>query len=140
MIAITSTIVLDEGELKFSFIRSPGPGGQNVNKVATAVLMRFNVINTTSIPEGMRTRLIAMLGKKITQEGELIIKASSFRTQERNKQDAINRLVVILKQAAVIPKKRRKTKPTLASKKRRLQEKKLHSKTKSLRRNKPEHD
>lgn len=137
---ITSAIELDEGELKFSFIRSPGPGGQNVNKVATAVLLRFNVVNSASIPEGMRTRLLALIGKKITLEGELIIKASSYRTQERNKQDAINRLVDILKRAAIVPKKRRKTKPTFASKQRRLQEKKITSKTKSLRRNKPEHD
>jgi ribosome-associated protein len=132
LIEITPTILLDDAEIKFSFIRSPGPGGQNVNKVATAVLLRFDVKHS-SLPEAMRQRLLAMSGSRLTLQGEIIIKASSYRTQERNKLDAISRLVAILKRAAVPPKKRKKTRPTLASKQRRLTEKKLHGKNKSIR-------
>ena len=114
-------------QIKFNYIRSSGPGGQNVNKVATAVELRFTV------PEEIRSRF----SKKLTREGELIIKANRFRTQERNKQDALDRLQELFNQANVIPKKRKKTKPTFSSKQRRLTEKKLHSKNKSLRRSKP---
>lgn len=140
MIKIAPNILLNDTEIKFTFIRAPGPGGQNVNKVATAALLRFNVVNSPSLSDPVRTRLLSLMGKKITHDGDLIIKASRFRTQERNKQDAIERLLTILRRAAIIPKKRKKTKPTLASTERRLTKKKLHSKEKTLRRSKINND
>ena len=140
MIKITPTIRLDIAEIQFTFIRSPGPGGQNVNKVATAVLLRFNVAQSLSLPEEVRVRLLSVLANRLTQHGDIIIKASSFRTQERNKQDALKRLQELLGRAAIPPKKRKKTKPTYASKQRRLDTKKLHVKTKSLRRRRPGKD
>jgi ribosome-associated protein len=119
MIRITPSLILADNEVQFSFIRSAGPGGQNVNKVSTAVLLRFNV-NNSSLPEMVRERFVLLYGKKITAAGELIIKANSHRTQERNKQDAIERLVYYLQRATFIPKKRKKTKPSKASKERRF--------------------
>jgi ribosome-associated protein len=116
-----------------TFVRSPGPGGQNVNKTATAAQLRFNIVNSPSLPEDMRTRLLALIGKKLTLQGDLIIKASRYRTQERNKQDALDRLEALLQRAAIPPKKRKKTKATFASTQRRLASKKLHAKNKSLR-------
>lgn len=136
MIEITAKIALNESEIKLNFIRAAGPGGQNVNKVASAVQLRFDVVHSPSLPDDVRKRLLTSIGKKITHEGELIIKANRFRTQERNKQDAIDRLKELIKQAAIPPKKRKKTKPTMAAKQRRLNKKKLHSKIKSLRRSK----
>jgi len=134
MIVITKYISLNPADIKLTFIASPGPGGQNVNKVATAVQLRFDVLHSPSLPESVRARLVTILGKRITKDGELIIKASTHRTQERNKQDALHRLYQLIKRAAIIPKKRKKTKPTLASKQRRLTTKKLHSARKALRR------
>lgn len=133
MIDITSHISLKEDEIEFSFIRSPGPGGQNVNKVATAVLLRFNIKSALSLNETVRLRLLTALQTRLTLEGDLLIKASSYRTQERNKQDAIKRLQAIIKQAAIPPKLRRRTKPTYASKQRRLNQKKMTAKNKSFR-------
>lgn len=124
---------ISSSELKITFVRAPGPGGQNVNKLATAAVLRFNIVHSVALSEPMRERLLTVLGNKITKEGDLIIKASRFRTQERNKQDAILRLQALLKRAAIVPKKRKKSKPTAASKERRLEKKKLHSKTKKLR-------
>lgn len=134
MIEITQHIFLNSAEIKMTFINSPGPGGQNVNKVATGVLLRFDVLNSRSLPEDVRERLIALLGKRLTVSGELIIKATRFRTQERNKQDAINRLCEQIKRALIPPKKRKKTKPTFSSKQRRLDKKKLHAVKKTRRR------
>jgi ribosome-associated protein len=134
MIEITKSIFLNPAELKFSFMASPGPGGQNVNKVATAVLLRFNVVASTSFSEELKARLIAVFAKRITSQGDLIIKATRFRTQERNKHDAINRLCELLKSVAIPPAKRYKTRPTLASKNRRLSTKKIQGVKKALRR------
>lgn len=133
---ITYNLFLNDSEIKIIFVRSPGPGGQNVNKLATAAQLRFNVLHSPSLPEDIRLRLLSLLGKKITREGDLIIKASRYRTQERNKQDAIDRLITLLKRAAIRPKKRKKTKPTQASSERRVATKKLRGKRKSLRGNK----
>lgn len=141
MIEITPHISIKNAELKITFIRSPGPGGQNVNKVATGVVLRFNVADSPSFTEEVRDRLLKILGKQLTADGDIIIKATRYRTQSRNKEDAIERLQAILKKASFIPKKRKKTKPTKASKQRRLDTKKIHGKTKSLRRKNPKnHD
>lgn len=134
MIEITQNISLNDAEVQCTFIRAPGPGGQNVNKLATAVQLRFNVVNSPSLPVDVRTRLLAILGKRLTLQGDLMIKASRYRTQERNKQDALERLAEFIRRAAIVPKKRKKTKPTLASNQRRLTEKAFHARTKSLRR------
>ncbi len=136
MFYVTPKISLNETEVKFSFIRAPGPGGQNVNKVATAVQLRFNVLHSASLPELVRNRLLFLARNQMTSKGEIIIKASRYRTQERNKQDAIERLISLLKKAAQLPKKRKKTKPSRASQERRLSTKKAHSKIKSLRQQK----
>ena len=133
MFKITSNISLNEAEIEFSFIRSPGPGGQHVNKVATAVQLRINIKEAASLPEPVRARLMTQLASRLTTQGELIIKATRHRTQERNKQDALDRLREIIKEAAIPPKHRRNTKPTYASKQRRLAKKKLDGNTKSLR-------
>jgi ribosome-associated protein len=120
-------------EIKYVFIRSPGPGGQNVNKVATGVQLSFNINKTRSLPEDVRTRLLLLAANKLNAKGEIIIKATRFRSQERNKQDALERLNELIKRASIIPKKRKKTKPNKAAVERRLVKKKLNSKTKSLR-------
>lgn len=134
MIEITPHIILNDAELKISFIRAPGPGGQNVNKVATGVQLRFNVIKSPSLPEPVRERLILLMGNRLTATGDFILKATRYRTQIRNKEDAIARLTVWIQKAITPPKKRKKTKPTKAAKERRLSEKKQHGKNKALRR------
>lgn len=134
MIRITPSIALDESEIHLEFIRASGPGGQNVNKVATAVQLRFDVSNSTSLPVDVRKRLMRLAGKRITIDGELVIVAREFRTQERNRQEAIERLVELIRKAAEKPKSRRKTKPTLGSKRRRLETKRRRGETKRLRR------
>ena len=133
MLRITPAIWLNVNEISFTFVRSPGPGGQNVNKLATAALLRFNIRTSASLPDTVRERLLHVLGYRLTLEGDLIIKASRHRTQERNRQDALERLVVILQKAATPPKPRKKTKPTKASVQRRLEKKKLTGKRKELR-------
>jgi ribosome-associated protein len=131
---ITPTIAIAESEIQYEFVRASGPGGQNVNKVATAVQMRFDVGNSPALPNDVRERLIHLAGRRITEDGILIIDARRFRTQERNRQDAIDRLVELIRKAAERPKLRRKTGPTLASKRRRLKSKRRHGETKRMRR------
>ena len=133
MIRVTPDIFIGERELKLDFIRSSGPGGQNVNKVATAVQLRFDVFTSPSLPEDVRRRLVRIAGKKVSKEGVLLIDARRFRTQERNRQDAVDRLIQWVRRAAEKPKKRIKTKPTLSSRERRLEGKRQRSETKRLR-------
>jgi len=138
MIRVTGTIAIGEEEIHQEFIRASGPGGQNVNKVATAVQLRFDVAHSPSLPEDVRERLTRLAGKRMTREGYLIINARRFRTQEQNRQDSVARLVNLIRQAAQRPKIRKRTKPTLASKERRLESKHHRSKIKDLRRAEPE--
>ena len=130
MIKVTNSISLNEEELQESFIRASGPGGQNVNKVESAVQLRFDVRNSPSLPEDVKERLERIAGKRLTNEGVLIITAQRFRMQERNREDAVNRLVELIRQATERPKPRRPTRPTLASKKRRLEAKGRRSEVK----------
>jgi ribosome-associated protein len=134
MIHITKNISIDEREIQMEFVRSSGPGGQNVNKVATAVKLRFDVINSRSLADDVRQRLIRLAGRRMTEDGVLIIDARRFRTQERNRQDSIGRLVELIRKAAENPKPRRRTKPTLASKRKRLETKRQRSAIKRMRR------
>jgi ribosome-associated protein len=132
MIRVTPYIVINEDEIKEVFIRASGPGGQNVNKVATAVQLRFDVRNS-SLPDEVKERLIKLGGKRINEKGVLCIEAKRFRTQERNRLNARERLVNLLLRASQDTKKRKKTRPTMSSVEHRISEKKIHGKMKKMR-------
>lgn len=137
---VTPSIDIDEREIEERFIRASGPGGQNVNKVASAVELRFDVGRSTSLPEAVRARLVAQAGKRVSDDGVLVIRADRFRTQERNREDARQRLAEMIRAATHVPKKRVKTKPTLGSKLRRLEGKAKRGTVKKLRSSRPDHD
>jgi len=133
MIQITPAIEINEREIQLEFIRASGPGGQKVNKVATAVQLRFDAANSPSLPDEVRRRLIRLAGKRMTEDGVLVIHARRFRSQNRNRRDAIDRLIALIRKASIQPKSRLKTKPSKASKERRLEAKRRRSKTKHKR-------
>ena len=133
MIRVTDTVAIDESEIEESFVRSSGPGGQNVNKVSSAVQLRFDVRNSPSLPADVRRRLERLAGKRLTKDGVLVLIAQTHRQQERNRAEALDRLVELIRAATVKPKPRTKTRPTLASKKRRLESKSKRSKVKRAR-------
>jgi ribosome-associated protein len=140
MIHVTAHIAIDEREIEESFVRASGPGGQNVNKLSTAVQLRFDVRHSPSLPHDVRGRLERLAGSRLTRDGVLVIMAQSHRTQGRNRQDALDRLVDLIRQAAVRPIRRRATKPTKASRERRIEGKKRRGGVKHLRRVKPSFD
>lgn len=133
MIRINKNITIKESELTFKFIRSSGPGGQNVNKVATAVQLRFDTTSSKSLTEDVKTRLKSIAGRKVTKDGVLIIEARRFRTQEKNRQDAIARLIVLIDKSSQQRKHRIKTNPTVASNQKRIEIKKRLSEKKKMR-------
>ena len=137
MIRITDQISIDDSELEESFVRSSGPGGQNVNKLSTAVQLRFDVRRSPSLPNDVAIRLMRLAGKRMTKDGVLVLIAQNHRTQERNRAEALERLVALVQEAAVRPVPRRATKPTKASKERRIEGKKRRSGIKNLRQSKP---
>jgi len=135
MISINTKISIPEDQLHFDFVRASGPGGQNVNKVASAVQLRFDVVNSPSLPAGLKKRLANLAGNRMTSEGMLVIEARRYRSQERNRQDARERFIKLLRKAAQPPKKRKPTKPSRAARGRRLQHKKRQASKKRLRAN-----
>ena len=134
MIEITETIALSESEIEESFIRSPGPGGQKVNKVATAVQLRFDAIHSPNLPESVHARLTRLAGSRMTKDGVIVLTANRFRSRERNRRDARARLIALVRAAATPPKPRRKTRPPPASRRARLESKRRVGDRKKLRR------
>lgn len=134
MIQITPSITIDECEIQEDFIHSSGPGGQHVNKVATAVKLRFDVAHSPSLPEEVRSRLIRLAGRRITEDGVIVVDARRFRSQERNRRDARDRLAALIRKAAERPTPRRKMHPSTASKMRRLKDKRRRGEIKRIRR------
>jgi ribosome-associated protein len=140
MLQITPSISIPDNELIFTFVRSSGPGGQNVNKVATAAQLRFDVRNSPSLPADVRERLIKLAGYRMTQDGILVVEAKRYRTQEQNRSDAEQRLVTLIQKALVRPKRRRPTRPSATAKAKRVDTKKRRGTIKRLRRVPSNHD
>jgi len=138
MLKVTETIAIDERELEERFVRASGPGGQNVNKVSTAVELRFDVRSSPSLAPDVRVRLARLAGRRLTEEGILVIRAERFRTQERNRDYARARLAELVRKAAVVPKRRVPTKPSRAAKQKRIDDKTKRGRVKHLRRTKPD--
>jgi ribosome-associated protein len=134
MIEITPSLSIADSEIQMDFVRSSGPGGQNVNKVSTAVQLRFDVVNSASLPEEVKERLAALAGRRMTAEGVLVIDAHQYRLQEQNRADALLRLVDLIRQALHRPTPRKKTRPSAASQARRLESKRRRSEIKRTRR------
>lgn len=134
MIVVTPEITIEESELEEKFIRASGPGGQNVNKLSTAIQLRFDVQNSPSLPEHIRERLKKISGNRLSSDGVLTIEASRFRTQEQNREDARQRLIGLIQKATYVPKPRRRTKPTKASQLKRVEKKRQRGEIKRLRR------
>jgi ribosome-associated protein len=134
MIHITDEISLHENEIKLEFIRASGPGGQNINRVSSAVQLRFDAARSPALSEAVRTRLKKLSGQRMTADEILVIKAQRYRTQERNREDAIERLIALIRQAAIIPKQRRRTKPSAAARQKRLAAKRRRGEIKRQRR------
>ena len=137
MIEVTPTLKIDESEIQLDFIRASGPGGQNVNKVASSVQLRFDVRNSPALYPDVKERLIKLAGSRMTEEGVLIIEARRYRTQEQNRLDAIQRLVALVQKALVEPKQRKKTRPSVTSSAARVDEKKRRGAVKRTRRYNP---
>lgn len=134
MIRVTNSISLDENEIEEQFIRSSGPGGQKVNKVATAVQLRFDVARSPNLPHPVRERLKRLAGRRLTADGVLVIDARRYRTRERNRRDALERLITLIRRAAIAPTPRKATRPTAASRRRRIEEKQRRGTLKRSRR------
>ena len=140
MIYVTDTFSLDEREIDERFVRASGPGGQNVNKVSSAVQLRFDAARSRSLPDAVRTRLLRLAGARATTSGTIVITADRFRSQSRNRADALERLAELIRKAAQPVKKRHATRPTRASRERRIEDKKRRGNVKALRRTRPSHE
>jgi ribosome-associated protein len=138
MIEVSPTVTIDENEIQYEFVRASGPGGQNVNKVASSVQLRFDIRNSPSLDADVKERLIKLAGSRVTEEGVLIIEAKKYRTQEQNRTDATRRLITWIQKALEKPKQRKATRPSVTAKAARVSDKKKHGELKRIRRYDPD--